>query len=369
MSYSIKAFLDDYANKRGLHKVGIRVIYKRKIVKEATDFRVEKNQFKDGEIINHKQASRYNAIIRKQISDIETRLLDTLRLGKINANVLQQLVKDKKTGLTTIDEFNKTLIEQLKGKISEGRLKHYKSVVKKFTEWKPLYGFENISVEVLNEFEAHIRKSGLDGNSINSNMKLLTSFLRKASTAGLMDIKQIAGYRVPPYRQKLVEYLTEDEITKLKNLIDVIEKPTYKTVGYYFLLSCYTGYRISDLKVFNEKMIHDNNIVLRTTKNKQIVSIPVFPNLKKVIDYLKDKPFRISEQKFREYLKELTKLAGIRKNVKPHTGRHTFAMMLMNKGFSRDEVAEMLGDTIVIAKVYARISNEHLSKKVKERLG
>jgi site-specific recombinase XerD len=71
----------------------------------------------------------------------------------------------------------------------------------------------------------------------------------------------------------------------------------------------------------------------------------------------------------RKYVKELAMLAGLSRKIKVHTARHTFAIMLIEKGFSIDEVAQLLGDSRDIARIYARITNTHLHNKFKERLG
>jgi integrase len=145
-------------------------------------------------------------------------------------------------------------------------------------------------------------------------------------------------------------------------------------VGYYFLLSCLAGYRIGDLMRFDYNKsvhangMHGNNLVLRAKKNGEVVSIDIYFKLEMVLEQIKDHKLQISETHFRKYLKGIISLCGIKKDVTPHSGRHSFAMMLMNKGFTIDEVAELLGDSELIAKVYARITNEQLNKKVKERL-
>jgi len=109
-------------------------------------------------------------------------------------------------------------------------------------------------------------------------------------------------------------------------------------------------------------------VILQAKKNKKIVSIPIHTRLKNVLEFVKDNPFSLSEEKTREFAKEISKLAGIKKHVKFHTSRHSFAMLLMKKGFSIDETSHLLGDTVAVARIYARIHNESLNKKVLEWL-
>ena len=50
-----------------------------------------------------------------------------------------------------------------------------------------------------------------------------------------------------------------------------------------------------------------------------------------------------SNQKVNAYLKEIGDICGIDKNITSHSGRHSFAVLLLNEGFSRSMVAKCLG--------------------------
>jgi site-specific recombinase XerD len=378
MSYSIKVFLHNYKDNAGLQKITIRITCNRKHYYTETPFKVKAEQFVDGIIKKHPQAAGINSLLRKQITDIEKKIIDAMQNEILNEKRIIEIVKGKEPGVkTSIDDYKDKLIEQVTGKVSDNRIRHIRSVVNKFTRWNPKLTFNDININVLNDFEAHIRKSGssgeprrtLDGNTVFGNMKLLKAFLIKANIAGLIKEEQYKAYKVPSYKQKLPVYLTEAEIDDIHTAVKSIKIPGMKTVGYYFLLSCFAGYRISDLMQFDyDKAVHGNNLTLRAKKNGQIVSIDIYFKLEMILEYIKDHKLNISEQHFRKYVKHIVFLCNIKKDVTPHTGRHSFAMMLMNKGFTIDEVAELLGDSELIAKVYARITNEHLNKKVKERL-
>jgi site-specific recombinase XerD len=201
-------------------------------------------------------------------------------------------------------------------------------------------------------------------------MSIFKAILNRAATEDLIDLKQFANYKIPKYEQKLIEYLTEEEIREFTKIVDTIKRDSYKLAGNYFLLSCYTGYRISDAKRFDYgHMVQNDMLVLQTQKNNNIVSIPIHTRLKNVLEFVKQYPLKLSEQKTREYVKEVCKLAGIKKHVKFHTSRHSFAMLLMKNGFTIDETAHLLGDSIDVARIYAKIHNETLNKKIMEKLG
>jgi site-specific recombinase XerD len=379
MSYSIKAVIHPDADKNGLHKIRIQVLYNRMKIYAKTEYKVAANHFDNGEVINMPLKAKINSNLRNQVHLIEGRLIDGLRNGIITKLQLKNIVEDKVTpeGLG-FNEFITKLRKEQAGRLSEGVLKHYQVIADKVIEYDAAFHFSKLSITWLNGFEASLRKPKNDngrpvrtigGNTLHSNMKMLKTILYKAATEGLVSKAQFEDYVLPKYTAPIVEYLTEAEITRFHDLVQVLGQPGHKLAGYYFLLSCYAGYRISDAKRFNAvKMVQEGSIILRTKKNKTVVSIPIYDRLQAVLDYIHDKPLYLSEGKVREFVKDIAKMAGINKHVKYHMSRHSFAMLLRRKGFSLDEVAELLGDSPDVARVYARISNEQLAERVRERL-
>lgn len=339
-----------------------------------TDLKIPANNWKDGKVVKAANADTLNQILKTKRNEIEKRLLDVIRIGEdISKPQLAEIVKNKRVSLEHFHDFISTIAGELDGKLSKGRLNHYQTMAAKVA---PLGAkISSITVKWLQDFEAHLRKPDkdgkrLDGNTIKSNMAILKACLNKAVDKGLIEKKQFEKYKIPTYTQKLPVYLTEPELDKIKDFADNIEKRGHKIAAYYFLLSSYTGYRISDSKRFNyEEMVHDGKIVLRATKNKEIVSIPIYPKLQSILDFVKDHPFDLSEPKARQYIKEICNFKGIKKQVKFHSSRNSFCMMLIDKGFSLDEVARLIGDTLDVARIYGHISNPHLEKRFKELMG
>ena len=66
-------------------------------------------------------------------------------------------------------------------------------------------------------------------------------------------------------------------------------------------------------------------------------------------------------------IKELAKQAGIRKNISPHTFRHSFATHLVEGGADLRAVQEMLGhESITTTEIYTHLDREYLRKTLEQ---
>jgi integrase/recombinase XerD len=60
-------------------------------------------------------------------------------------------------------------------------------------------------------------------------------------------------------------------------------------------------------------------------------------------------------------VKNLAKIAGIKKNISPHTFRHSFATHLIDGGADLRAVQEMLGhESIITTEIYTHLDREYL---------
>lgn len=349
--YSIAQILHPHKDKDGKQKIQIRIIYNRARVYLKTNFR----------ILASAENVKINAIVKRQMSEAENRMLDAIRDGLTTQDFKTLFKKEKARSIRLVD-YIETLTDKLKGKLSHGTLAHYTSLGKKVG---PVM-LSEINLSWLENFE---RGLTLDSNSINANMKRFKSILFKAAADGFIKEDQFKRYKVPAYKQKLVEYLTEREVDNFIKVVRAINVQSKKTAGWYFLLSCYTGWRISDAKRFDKSRIHGDSVVIRAKKNGEIVSFPIIPRLKEILKFVTKNPFDLAEQTVRKYVKDLARDAGITKRVHYNVSRHTFGNLLASKGFSISQIAEKMGDSELIASVYVRVHNEPLNKLIRKKFG
>jgi integrase len=135
------------------------------------------------------------------------------------------------------------------------------------------------------------------------------------------------------------------------------------------MLSVYTGLRISDVALFDiTKRLTGNNVFLRMHKTKKELYtwIPDWlvarlharvANRGNII--FRDghsMVMRTVTETWRRKLKKIFKLAGPwEETPTPHKFRHTFVRILLEKGVSVADVAELIGDTEdMVRKHYSR---------------
>lgn len=361
MSYSIKPVLYNLPDKSGLHKIQIQILYNRIKVTVPTDFKVKINQFDNGRCHGFKNYALYNSMLMDECDRVERIVLECIKRNETGKDDLRRAL-----GNITADTFTQWIDKILaEKKFSEGRIKHYRSLSKRIANFGD-FKINEVTESKAQQFEKYLWEKGLQQNTINTIMKM---FKAVVNYAALNKQCQKITYSAPRYVQGIPEYLTLDEIKQFRSVVETIKDQSYRQAGLFFLLSCFTGYRISDLKRFDSSMIKDERIVIRAKKNGTVVSIPLYSDLKAIVDMIGELRLSIAEQTMREYVKDIARMAGISRPIKVHSARHSFAMMLMDKGFTVNEAGELLGDTADVAKIYARISNSRMDSVVKDKLG
>lgn len=355
-------------NKRGECLVYIRYFSKDNDILVPTSVRVAKSQF-DGQsnpkkpIKSHPLKDSLNNALNNHRLDIE--LIISNHKGRITGDVLKG---DGRNGGASplLVEYLQSYADFHKGKLSPLRLKQYNTAITYVSKFDKKAKITDINSKWLLGFENSLINAELSHNTVVSKINMVIAVLNFAVKEKIISKDIFSTYKPPRFIDNLPEYLTEDELNSFSNILRTIQNKTARTAGYYFLLSCYTGYRLSDLKRFDySTMVKDNLLTLRAKKNGKIVSISIYPKLADVLVFCKDNQFSIAEQTMRKEVKAIAKLAGIDgRNIKIHSGRHTFAMLMLKKGLTIDEVADKLGDSKDIARIYARIDDSHVNDKI-----
>ena len=175
------------------------------------------------------------------------------------------------------------------------------------------------------------------------------------------------------------DFLEKHEIEKIYNKEFTIER--LAQVRDVFLFCCFSGLAFSDVKQLTHDHISiDTNgnkwIRKQRQKTKNMCNIPLLEIPLKIIDKYKSHP-RCQEknvllpvlcnQKMNAYIKEITDLCGINKQVSTHTARHTFATLMLANGVSIENVAKMLGHSDTkMTRHYAQILDSSIMRDMEK---
>ena len=225
-----------------------------------------------------------------------------------------------------------------------------------------------------------------DLNKATSSISRLISSLRKfyqwLVRQNIQKINPMLEIDSPKKRRSLPVALTVDEINHL------LEQPnTNKKLGLRdraLLETLYaTGIRVSELinlkfndlheelkliKVFGkgskERLIPISEVALFWIESyKEKVRDPLILKVGQNCDFifLNSRGTALTRQAVWQIIKKYCNMAGIQKNVTPHTLRHTFATHLLENGADLRVVQEILGHSdISTTQIYTNLSQKHI---------
>ena len=210
-------------------------------------------------------------------------------------------------------------------------------------------------------------------------LTVLNSFYKYLLFMGKCSINPCDGIKHPKLSKKLPEYLTSEEINKLFDIR--LTKPIdYRNKAMLEVLYA-TGTRISELINLELNQIDFDECIIRVTgKGKKDSIIPIGDTamdalknyilnyrifLVKTNDnnyvFLNKNGSKISRQGFFKILKGLAFDAGIKKDISPHTIRHSFATNLLNNGADLRIIQELLGhENLQTTEIYSHLTNKKI---------
>ncbi|MCD8739606.1 site-specific tyrosine recombinase XerD [Mucilaginibacter roseus] len=191
----------------------------------------------------------------------------------------------------------------------------------------------------------------------------------------------------PKTQRKLPDTLSYDEINRIISVIDLSkpEGPRNKAIV-EVLYSC--GLRVSELtelKISNlyldiefikvtgkgdkERLVPIGNAATKALKiwlDELRVHIAIKKGEEDMV-FLNRRGSRLSRVYIFMLLKDLTALAGIHKNISPHTLRHSFATHLVEGGADLRAVQEMLGhESITTTEIYTHLDRDYLKSTINQ---
>ena len=190
----------------------------------------------------------------------------------------------------------------------------------------------------------------------------------------------------PKIGMKLPEVLTVNEINRILDSIDLTTPEGQRNRAMLEVLySC--GLRVSELINLRYADIYPKEGFIRVEgKGGKQRLVPISEvALREIRNYLVDRNQMTPKKGFEDILflskrgtslsrimvfhiiKQQTEIAGVHKNVSPHTFRHSFATHLLEGGANLRAIQEMLGhESITTTEIYTHIDREFLRKEILE---
>jgi integrase/recombinase XerD len=240
--------------------------------------------------------------------------------------------------------------------------------------------WQDVSREQVTGYIDSLTKSGKSPSTAQRTAASLKSFFGFLQTRGI--IRENPAQRLTPMKspRKLPQVLTGNEVEILLRQPKINDDKGYRDLAMMELLYA-TGLRVSELIALN---LQDINLSARFIRcvghNKKERIIPIYAAASAALnDYIakaRDKLVsdpqeialfvnmggeRISRQGFWKIIKHYQERADIRKQITPHTLRHSFALHLLENGADLRSIQEMLGHAdISSTQIYANLAKQRL---------
>lgn len=266
----------------------------------------------------------------------------------------------------TPEDFLKKLEVELKiSKNSDYTLRNYMDCNRKFLK------YFNKNPENITEDNVKSYLADNLGEASSSTLIIFLSALRYAYS-NILHKDITINIKRPKKEKKIPTVLTKEEIKQLINSLDT--KKSKLMVS--FMYAC--GFRVSELVNLKVKDLNFEEKIgsVRQGKGKKdrIFNLPEFllEDLKAQAERQKEQKKEylftgpnenLSERNLQKIVKKAALRAGIKKDVHPHTLRHSFATHLLENGTDIRKIQELLGHSdLSTTQIYTHISREELKK-------
>lgn len=245
--------------------------------------------------------------------------------------------------------------------------------------------FRSVTVEQLDRFVASLLDMGIAQKSIARILSGMRSFYRFLLMEKEIENDPTELMDSPNFGKYLPEVLSLDEIDRIERAIDQTRDEGIRDHAIIeTLYSC--GLRVSELCElrFSDLFLEDGYIHVRGKGQKDRL-IPIsqsaidelrrwFGVRQKINarpgeeDYVFLTPLRgrhLSRITVFHNIKQYARMAGIEKEISPHTFRHSFATHLLERGANLRGVQAMLGhESISTTEIYLHLDRQHLREEI-----
>jgi integrase/recombinase XerD len=272
--------------------------------------------------------------------------------------------------------------------VSANTLDAYRRDVEKFAEFAAgqRLALDKVRRDEIVDFLRHLYHRKLDSRSVARHLVTIRHFFRFALAEGLISEDPAETVESPRFRSSLPMFLTVEEVERL------IAQPDASTVvglrDKAMVEVMYSaGLRVSELCKLRLSDIHyDKGYVRCIGKGDKERLVPIGRRAVEVVRaylgksrpklarensppllFLNRQGGQCSRHGFWKTISDCGRLAGIRKKLKPHMLRHSFATHLLDRGADLRAVQMMLGHSdIATTQIYTHVVEARLKQVYRE---
>ena len=245
--------------------------------------------------------------------------------------------------------------------------------------------WSTINLEDLQAFLSNIHDLGLSANSQSRIISSLKTFFKYLNIEELIKNNPAELLESPKIGRKLPDTLSVDEINQLIQTIDRSTNLGERNITIIEVLyGC--GLRVSELinlkiseiyweegfirvigKGSKQRLVPLGSVAVKHLKIylKEIrIKLKINPSAQDIV-FLNRRGNKLTRVMIFTIIKQLAEKANIKKNISPHTLRHSFATHLVEGGADLRAVQEMLGhESITTTEIYTHLDRSYLRQAI-----
>ena len=221
-----------------------------------------------------------------------------------------------------------------------------------------------VSEAWLMEWRRYLREKGLARSSQSTYDNVLRAVLNQAERERRIMINPCKAVKCINADVEIKDILTTDDLEKL--IATPVPARRVRIKGLpeeakrAFLFACWTGLRISDLRILEWRSLEQDRIKLVMRKTKKIIEVPLHPMAMVQLEANNDRlVFPLVSRahgNLIKYFRKWAQAAGVEKHIGWHTARRTFATLAVESGVDQYIISKLLGHTnIRQTAVYSQV--------------
>ena len=267
----------------------------------------------------------------------------------------------------------------------EAYLRDVKKLSSFCTEQKEITDSTKVSITILREFIIHLHECKSSSKSQARILSGIKSFYHYLSIENVIDVNPCDKIDRPRIERKLPDTLSPDEINDIINSVDLSNPHGERNRTILeTLYSC--GLRVSELiNLKCSKLFLEDGFLIVTGKGNKERAVPLNKILIKYLKnymrlirshqdietghedfvFLNNRGKQLTRMMIFTIVKKHTEKAGIKKNISPHTFRHSFASHLLQGGADLRAIQTMLGhESISTTEIYMHIDRDFVRQEI-----